>query len=1799
MNRLLRISLLSVAIFLSFCLTSNTVIAQAPLASPYGVSNMDSANASLSDMVVFMRSHLSSADTAEGGPQALVDAFEGFWSKRVVNNDNTTPNMFERYLINLNASSNARKTGGTCPAPNVWGGNWICNGPDSLPNQNIGYITCVWVDPADTSKLLVGTHGGLFKSIDGGLHWNCITDNAPINNGLIDIYSIAVHPTGKDTIYCGTSSEPFIPNPREWGWRGKDYGVSVIYTTDGGATWHQEFPRALNGTPQWYDSILSVGSMYFSPNGNRLYASANGRLYHRSYPSGLWKDDGPKNGLRIFWDDMRYLINDDTTFYIPGTNKWIYKGRYHATTQLHSWDGDSVRLPAITYPAFLVRDTNGTAYTMPSYVMDSFEQCRLRITPTNSMYALLRSHTRIPDTAIAAHGPLIFDNSSDYDPKDALCRYHLETGTWTVNTIAIPQLGQSGSGSCFTFCVSTYDTNNVYYGNGVAQFATNGGRRDNNWLAISTYDGRPTHGDIRSMTPYSFQASSVAGAGDRVYFATDGGVMMKPFNIAPTNAVTCKNLDGKGLAVGDYAGVGTSEGGNYIVGGAAHVGYQAYESDKNPQWAHINWDWPGDKENVVFSRTNPTKAYGNEWQGIGALEETNPSAQRRIDDVTHTDDFYESPAFIYPSMWADQFGSVYVGLQHIWRYDPGFGLRQVGGTVPSGNPDIQMANDVDANNREIETAALTFSTYFPGPVGYVVKVNGHMFFRSKIASSFSGPSNTPAFTESLPPTGVAMDMANPDRVWLSLGGENRLSTPRKRVYYSANHGQNWFDISKGLPIHLPVTAIVYQEGTPYAYASTDVGIYRADMSKLFKLGTSIPSSAYDSVVWTCFNTGKVAGKDFPSVSVSKLEINYCQGRLYASTYGRSIWSTDLMLENPNYYSPALGDRVPDPTLIIDQNANVTWSSDMRIYSGVHLLKGSRLTINNTGSTQTVIHMPKNGAFQVDTGATLIVDGAKITNDCDGMWKGIMVAGVPNQPLTQFTKHGHVYIQNGAVIEHARLGVANCLESLVPNWGTTAGGIIKIDNSFFYNNARGVGFAPYHNKYSGRNYDDSSYIKGSTFEINNSYRGVPLNYYFQAHINMESVDGINIQGDTFRNINSDMPYTGYGITSWSSSYNVIPYCVSPGCSISAYKHNVFQGFKSGINSNDGGLNPLNYCFVDYADFKGNSVGIYAKYNNWCQVFHNKFEMDTAGYPYSNTCYCVKGVYLRNTPQFRIEENTFGGYNTHRANSGILQTFGAHIDSSGVISSEIYHNTFNGIDVCIGAWGQNGTRPANKFSDPPGLQALCNTFNNQGTGIFVNGAGASGLLGIRYIQGSANRPVENVYNPLFPTGCKTNWSSFAVANNGWRIISFWHNSIPSSSTCSGYSAAVGLMNTTNTNTCLSRKIVVPASYSGTTYKLVDAKADVLIKKTAWQNAVSDLDGKVDGGNTTQLLAYISQSNDGQAIHDSLVQLTPYLSENVLKAAAAPTKVSESLMLDVLIGCPEMLTESLMAYLRNFYGPVNMDNLETHRNDVSQRSYDDANINDNYSDMVRAHADVIGFLKHDSDGMHVDTLAYWYKQLPALWPRYATALMYLGEGDYNKSDAAMADIASDFELGTGDSLAVYNSYTDLIDILKPALQNGRTELQLDSAELAGLLVIAGRGHADVSFLAQNIYDENLGIKHIPCPLVPAHDTDSGDGGGGIGLRMVPKSAASGLNSQNLVNVYPNPARDYVTFSFNIPIAKNKLMLTVTTLSGQVVYTAQLADKIGRHDWNCNQAAPGTYFYKINDGQKTISTGKISVVR
>ncbi len=156
------------------------------------------------------------------------------------------------------------------------------------------------------------------------------------------------------------------------------------------------------------------------------------------------------------------------------------------------------------------------------------------------------------------------------------------------------------------------------------------------------------------------------------------------------------------------------------------------------------------------------------------------------------------------------------------------------------------------------------------------------------------PLNLPSTTNTL--TYIAVKDNDPNTIWITYGGYFG-----SRAYQSTNGGDNWSDISQGLP-SIPALCITQYKsslGRTVLYAGTDMGVYVKDGNN----------------PWVMFGTG------MPNVIVSEIEIYYNSttgDRLRAATYGRGLWEIPISTtgisvistELPFDYS--LGQNYPNP-----------------------------------------------------------------------------------------------------------------------------------------------------------------------------------------------------------------------------------------------------------------------------------------------------------------------------------------------------------------------------------------------------------------------------------------------------------------------------------------------------------------------------------------------------------------------------------------------------------------------------------------------------------------------------------------------------------------------------------------------------------------------------------------------------------------------------------------------------------------------------------------------------------------------
>ena len=133
-------------------------------------------------------------------------------------------------------------------------------------------------------------------------------------------------------------------------------------------------------------------------------------------------------------------------------------------------------------------------------------------------------------------------------------------------------------------------------------------------------------------------------------------------------------------------------------------------------------------------------------------------------------------------------------------------------------------------------------------------------------------------------TDIEINSTNPDEVWVTTGHINGSGN----VFYSTDGGNTWTDISGHLP-KISANCVVHRPGTNgEIYVGMDVGVY-----------------FYDNTIqlWRLYKNG------LPNSPVTDLKIDATEKKLYASTYGRGVWISDLF-----YHC--------DPTVVLN-NSNPT------------------------------------------------------------------------------------------------------------------------------------------------------------------------------------------------------------------------------------------------------------------------------------------------------------------------------------------------------------------------------------------------------------------------------------------------------------------------------------------------------------------------------------------------------------------------------------------------------------------------------------------------------------------------------------------------------------------------------------------------------------------------------------------------------------------------------------------------------------------------------------------------------------
>lgn len=230
-------------------------------------------------------------------------------------------------------------------------------------------------------------------------------------------------------------------------------------------------------------------------------------------------------------------------------------------------------------------------------------------------------------------------------------------------------------------------------------------------------------------------------------------------------------------------------------------------------------------------------------------------------------------------------------------------------------------------------------------------------------------------------TDIEIDPYDNEVIYVSLNGNFKPQTWTKnweyyRVLKSENGGESWTNHSYGLPI-TPIYALLRDERNDFGlFCGGDEGMFYCDNSNGF---------------WKLMETG------FPkNVTATDIKLNYCQSKLYVSTYGRGVFGVKLEVEKGSQ----------------EINKNETWSSYRFVKRDIEVKRGNTLTIT------TDIAMAPGTSIVLHPKSELMIDGAKVSSNCLESWDGIEIK--ESKFLFFFKrKKGKVIYKNGGEIVNAK------------------------------------------------------------------------------------------------------------------------------------------------------------------------------------------------------------------------------------------------------------------------------------------------------------------------------------------------------------------------------------------------------------------------------------------------------------------------------------------------------------------------------------------------------------------------------------------------------------------------------------------------------------------------------------------------------------------------------------------------------------------------------------------------------------
>lgn len=336
------------------------------------------------------------------------------------------------------------------------------------------------------------------------------------------------------------------------------------------------------------------------------------------------------------------------------------------------------------------------------------------------------------------------------------------------------------------------------------------------------------------------------------YICNDGGIY-KADSLSPDTANKILSIS-DGLAIRSFYRVGLCDDYEGFVISGAHDNGTAIR-DTTGEWHHL---FGGDGMKGLIHPHDPQKIYFSYQYGVFFKSDDFGITPNYMGVGGNERGEWTTPMVFHPN----NPDTMYSAYGNVWRSEDGGNNWQaisafdsINGQWPNPSTSIVVA---PSNTNYIYLTKRVYHQFNAHSEAWVSKDNGLTWID---------------ITAGLPDSAFLMSVAvssiDANVAWITCAG---LFNGVK-VFKTTDAGATWTNISYNLP-NVPANAIVYHKGTSNnaVYVATDMGIYY--------INDNLTS-------WQPYNT------NLPNVIVTDLAIHDKTQKLWASTFGRGMWMSDL------------------------------------------------------------------------------------------------------------------------------------------------------------------------------------------------------------------------------------------------------------------------------------------------------------------------------------------------------------------------------------------------------------------------------------------------------------------------------------------------------------------------------------------------------------------------------------------------------------------------------------------------------------------------------------------------------------------------------------------------------------------------------------------------------------------------------------------------------------------------------------------------------------------------------------------